>query len=418
MRRIAYLSPLPPERSGISDYSMELLPYLGQLVRVTLFTDQPLAVSSPLREQYPIFSTEDYPARRWDYDIAVYHMGASRFHKRIYSMLLRYPGITVLHDFGLHHLILERTFVDGVPFGYVREMGYENGVDGIDLAYRVRQGRSLPPAFETPLNARTLDHSLGLVVHSRFAASLVQARRPELAVRIVPAPVRSRWDRLLSRRELGCADDALIFASAGLMTPQKQIPLALEAFSHLAGDFPDALFVVIGEEPRMANGEAEGSQQEFARWLHYYHLQDRVICTGFVPELHRFVSWIAAADVLVNLRHPTVGETSATALRGLAAGRPVVVSNQGWYAELPDDVCVKVAPEDLQDLITAMRRLAGDAAARRNLGERARSYAMAEHDPARAAQRYAQVIEEVLSASMSSVPKHLERLESRRDQAE
>jgi glycosyltransferase involved in cell wall biosynthesis len=390
--RIAYFSPLPSERSGISDYSAELLPYLAQVASLTLFADRPQKVSDLLREQYPILPTRDYPRLRWGYDMALYQMGSSRYHKSIYSMLLRYPGVTVLHDYGLHHLILERTFADGDLAGYAREMGYEYGVDGIDLAYRIRQGRSLPPAFETPLNARTLDHSLGLIVHSRFTASLVQARRPKLAVRVVPAPIQSRWDSLLSRRELGCPDEALIFASAGLVTPHKQIPLALEAFSNLAGDFPDALFVVIGEEP--------SSQKEFARWLSDYCLQDRVLCTGFVPDLKRFVSWIAAADVLINLRHPTLGETSATALRGMAAGRAVVVSRTGWYAELPDDVCVKVTPDDLEGLVAEMRRLAGDPATRRDLGARASTYVEAEHSPAVAAKRYAQFIEEIVSSQV------------------
>lgn len=390
MLRIAYFSPLPPERSGISDYSAELLPYLAQRATLTLFVDRPEAVSESLRKYHSILPTTDFPSLRWNYDVALYHMGSSRYHKSIYSMLLRYPGVTVLHDYGLHHLILERTFVDGNPAGYEREMGYENGVAGIELAHRVRQGQLLPPVFDTPLNARTLDHSLGLIVHSHFAASLVQARRPNLAVQVVPAPIRPERSSLLSRRELGCPVEALIFASAGLVTPHKQIPFALEAFSRLAEDFPDAVFVVIGEEP--------DSKMDLPGWLSDYHLQDRVLCTGFVPDLNHFVSWIAAADVVINLRHPTVGETSATALRGLATGRPVIVSRTGWYAELPDDVCVKVTPEDLDDLVAQMRRLASDRLARQTLGERARAYVEAEHHPGLAAARYTQFIEELVSS--------------------
>jgi glycosyltransferase involved in cell wall biosynthesis len=406
--RIAYFSPLPPERSGISDYSAELLPYLAQQTSLTLFADRPQEVTGSLREHYRILPLEDYPAHRWDFDIALYQMGNSRYHIGIYSMLLRYPGVTVLHEYGLHHLALDRALAGeehlgsggGDPSAYLREMGYESGLAGIDLAVRVRQGRCAPPVFETPLNARTLDHSLGMIAHSRFTAAQIQARRPALAVQVVPAPIRLHWGRLLSRRELGCPEDALVFASAGMVTRHKQIPMALEAFARLAGDFPDARFVVIGAEPGAAGGEDPVSQADLAQWLEGFRLHDRVICTGYVPDLDHFVSWIAAADVLLNLRHPTLGETSATALRGLAAGRPVVVFRSGWYAELPDDVCVKVAPEDLEDLVAQMRRLAEEPDTRRSLGTRARAYVATEHHPALAAARYTQFIEELVSSKV------------------
>jgi glycosyltransferase involved in cell wall biosynthesis len=406
--RIAYFSPLPPDRSGISDYSAELLPYLAQQTSLTLFADRPQEVTAALRERYVILPTEEYPGRRWNYDIALYQMGNSRYHMDAYSMLLRYPGVTVLHEYGLHHLMLDRTLAQSQPSGsggnnpsgYGREMGYENGVAGVDLAYRVRQGRAAPPLFETPLNARTLDHSLGLITHSRFAAEKVQARRPALAVRVVPAPIRPEWPGLLSRRELGCPEEALVFAAAGMVTQHKRIPMAIEAFAQLAGDFPDARFVVIGAEPDPAGGERPGIQSDSAQWLREHQLHDKVIRTGYVPDLDHFVSWIAAADVLLNLRHPTLGETSATALRGMAAGRPVVVFRSGWYAELPDDVCVKVAPENEDDLVAQMRHLAEQPAARRALGARARAYVQAEHHPAVAAARYTRFIEELVSSKI------------------
>jgi glycosyltransferase involved in cell wall biosynthesis len=398
--RIAYFSPLPPERSGISDYSAELLPHLAQRASLTLFAGQPEEVSDSIRAQHPILSLEDYPRLRWSYDIPLYQMGNSRYHKGIYSMLLRYPGITVLHEYSLHHLILERTIADSGKFGYTREMGYENGVPGVKQAVCVQQGRAIPSFFQTPLNARTLDHSLGLIVHSHFTAAQIRARRPELPMAVVPAPIRSEWGRLLSRQELGCPKDALVFASAGMVTRHKQIPMALEAFSLLAEHVPNAVFVVIGSEPGADNGEEPPAQPELAQWLAEHHLQDRIIRTGYVPDLDHFVSWIAAADVLLNLRHPTLGETSATALRGLAAGRPVIVSHTGWYAELPDDVCVKVAPDDLDGLVAEMRRLAADPAARREIGDRARLYAETEHNPARVAQKYVRFIEDVIAARL------------------
>jgi glycosyltransferase involved in cell wall biosynthesis len=126
-------------------------------------------------------------------------------------------------------------------------------------------------------------------------------------------------------------------------------------------------------------------------------LTDAVLCTGRIPDLMAFVSWIATADVVVNLRAPTVGETSATALRALAAGRPLIVYDHGWYAELPDEICLKVAPLDDEALLAAMLKLATDAELRDAMGQRGREYATHAHAPERAAQTYVDFIQRILA---------------------
>ncbi len=50
---------------------------------------------------------------------------------------------------------------------------------------------------------------------------------------------------------------------------------------------------------------------------------------------------LTVGDVCVSLRHPTMGETSGIAVRALSAGRPLVVNDVGWFAELPDEVALR-----------------------------------------------------------------------------
>jgi len=386
--RIAYFSPLPPTRSGIADYSYELLPRLAQRVDLTLFVADPDRVIRSLREQFSVRAIEEYPAMRWEYDMALYQVGNGKHHEGIYSTLLRYPGITILHEYFLHHLIVDCTIGRGNSAGYIREMGYGLGAEGLCLARQVRCGQRGQPLFEVPLNERLLDSSLGVIVHSKHVQQRIRERRPHLPTVVVPAPIQN-YSSVLSRQDLGCPDKALILASAGQVTKQKQIILALDAFARLRDEFPNAVYLVVGEEP--------GQDVDLNDWIQQHGLQNAVICTGYVHDVQQFTSWIAAADVLVNLRYPTVGETSATALRGLAAGRPVIVSNDGWYAELPDDVCVKVLPNDADALLAAMRRLASDELLRREMGRRAAEYAYRQHDPDRVAQMYVDSIREILT---------------------
>jgi hypothetical protein len=90
-----------------------------------------------------------------------------------------------------------------------------------------------------------------------------------------------------------------------------------------------------------------------------------------------------------------MGETSGTAIRALSLGKPLLVSDVGWFSELPDDVALKVAPDrrELEALAEAMATLA-DSATRAAMGRAARELAEREHDLDAVADRYAAALEE------------------------
>jgi glycosyltransferase involved in cell wall biosynthesis len=392
--RLAYFSPLPPVRSGIADYSQDLLPWLGRLADVTLFAESPADIRRDLRSCCETQNLADYPTLRWQYDLAIYQMGDSMAHDAIYSMLVRYPGLTVLHDYGLHHFICTRTVGRGDFAGYVMEMGYALGLTGTHYANEIRRGKRTHPLYEVPLNDRLIDSSLGVIVHSEYARDLIRRRSPDAQMRVVPAPIAEADGKLLSRSDLGCPPDRMIFASVGQITAHKQLTSALAAFAVLRQEFPDLHYVVVGE--------CLDQELDLPAWLRERGLEDAVTITGFQGDIRNFNSWIAAADVLVNLREPTLGETSASALRGMSAGRPVVVTDHGWYAELPDDTCIKVPPGDSDALVNALRRLASDASFRRDIGRRAADYVHREHTPARAAERYVDFASLIISSICST----------------
>ena len=92
---------------------------------------------------------------------------------------------------------------------------------------------------------------------------------------------------------------------------------------------------------------------------------------------------MAACDACVLLRAPTMGETSGSAIRTLSLGKPLVVSDVGWFAELPDDVALKVpvGEGEVEALVAALR------AARRARGRRAHGRGGARLRPRRARSR-------------------------------
>src|SRR5437763_8460602 len=91
-----------------------------------------------------------------------------------------------------------------------------------------------------------------------------------------------------------------------------------------------------------------------------------------------------------------MGETSGSAIRALSLGKPLVVSDVGWFAELPDDVALKVpvgGDEEIDAIAAALERLAEPGVAAR-MGEQARAYVAREHDLERVATQYAAALEQ------------------------
>ena len=113
----------------------------------------------------------------------------------------------------------------------------------------------------------------------------------------------------------------------------------------------------------------------------------------YVPE-NELWSLMAACDAIVSLRSPTMGETSGSAIRALSLGKPLVVSDVGWFAELPADAVVKVPVDEHEEdtLLAALEALA-DPAVRAAMGENARELVEREHRVDRVAEAYAAVLE-------------------------
>jgi glycosyltransferase involved in cell wall biosynthesis len=167
----------------------------------------------------------------------------------------------------------------------------------------------------------------------------------------------------------------------GFLNMNKRIPQLLEAFASLRRRVPAARLLLVG---------AAGERFDIDRRLERLGLVEGVDRLDYVPEA-RLWSLMAACDVLVNLRYPTMGETSGSVLRGLSLGKAMVVSDVGWFAELPDGVALRV-PVDEYEVATldAALELAFDH--RDELGEAARAYVEREHGLPLVADGYARAI--------------------------
>lgn len=372
--RIAYFSPLPPAMSGIADYSEELLPHLALSAEIDVFVDD-----SEWREQvrgltYGVRRASDFAPVKNAYDIVLYHVANNLWHAYIYRMALEYPGVIVLHDFVLHHLILEMTIDRGDWQTYEKELAGAYGELGEQLGRLAQQGflREVE-RFLFPLNERIIERSRGVIVHSEYVKRRIKQVFPDVPVRVIPhhaAPSAFAIGQGRSfdpRSKLGLQEFFPIVASFGFLTRSKRIDVALRAFAHLRLDFPNARYLLVGQE--VDSFPVRDIVEQLG-------LTDHVQLVGYVDE-PTFYEYLAAADICVNLRYPSAGETSGCVTRALAAGKPVVVSRYRQFNDIPDDCCVKLdlGLGEEERLYHVLKSLTEDNDCRLALGERARRYA-------------------------------------------
>jgi len=204
-----------------------------------------------------------------------------------------------------------------------------------------------------------------------------------MAIPLPPAATRSEGATF--RRERGLPEGVPLLGSIGFQTPIKRTEVAIRALARpeLAG----VHLLVAGELSIYSN---------FADLAAELGVGDRVHVTGFLPfaELARA---IAACDLCLNLRYPSAGETSASLLRILAVGRPVVVSEYAEFGDLPETIALRVPLGDHEEerFATGVAALLGAPESLASMGESARRHVAERHDPARAAAAMLAAVEEL-----------------------
>jgi glycosyltransferase involved in cell wall biosynthesis len=366
--KVALFTPMPPERSGIADYAALLLPALR--VRAEVVTVKRGAKKPPRGA-----------------DLCVYHIGNNPdAHAWIVEALRRTPGVVVLHDFVLHHLVAGLTIGRRDGHGYLDAMEREGGVVGRLLGHAVLDKR-IPPLWENRpedfhLAGEVLDLATGVIVHSRYVKSRARAAGYEGPIWIVPHPAFPVPD--LAPADVGGAP---LFGTFGNINASKRVPQLLEAFARVRRQHEASGLLLVG---------ATSPGFDLDRRLQRLGLDGAGLeREGYVDE-RRLWELMIAADVHVNLRSPTMGETSGTAIRALSLGRPLIVSDVGWFSELPDDVALKIPVDEreIETLVAALELLATRPDVRSAMGAAALELAGREHDLERVAELYVSAFEQ------------------------
>ena len=352
--KILWGSPLPPIRSGVSDYAVELLAELGSRAEVRVL--EPPQWSRP--EDWPLDGlVEMVPGGTGvaPGELALIHIGNNPHHLWLARRLAGLPrAVVVLHDLVLHHLLVELAAAEGRPGRLEDLLRMAHGGPGAALAQARELGISgRRDPFLFPARRALLASAAGVVVHSKHARAVIERENPGLACRSVPLAVADPGavDRAAARARLGISDGDVVLMHLGFLTPEKGLQKILAGVAGaIAVGVPARLLLV---------GEGRGLD-ELRSAADAVGIADRVETVGWLPP-DLFAAAPAAADLGVVLRTPSAGETSAAALRFMACGTPVAVGGGPQFLEWPEAAAPRLTPG--APAAADLARLLGAAAA-------------------------------------------------------
>src|ERR1044072_2507857 len=336
--KLAYFSPLSPKRSGISDYSEELLPYLAQGADITLFVDDFEPTNQEVVSRFEVLDYQKHPEllkRLSAFDAILYHMGNDhRYHTGIFETMVKYPGILVLHDFALHDFFSNLARPRKDLRLYLDEVGLCYG-ETVKRAASDALAAGAPPRIATnaarfPLNDRIVREARGVIVHSNWSRQRLASIAPGAIVQIIPHHI-TEAAAAAEPSSHNASGRPVQIASFGLITPNKGTERALRALAALKAKHAFR-YTLVGDPNQYFD------VRSLVREL---GLEDRVQITGHV-SLAEFQRHITETDIAVNLREAIIGETSGSLCRIMAAGVAAIVSDAGWFGELPNNAVVKL----------------------------------------------------------------------------
>lgn len=391
-KKLAFIAPLPPEKSGISYYSEELLPYLSKYYDIDVVNNDSSVLNRNSVCGCKIITIEGFIQSYRKYERVLYQFGNSHFHAHMFKLIKSHPGIAVLHDFylsgGVHWLSknqkgdVDYTFNDYLyaSHGYA-SVAYNN--------LEINDGNAIE---KYPCNYSVIDNARAVIFHSQYSLNLATDWYREFPLEKlnvipllrIPAEVN---DRKSARIHLGLDEDDVVIISMGYLAPTKLNHRIIRAFNQTDIGTKKIKLVFVGHNPDSDYG------RNIISLIESSPRKDHIIITDWVSD-DDYKKWLVAADIGIQLRTMSRGETSAAVLDCMNYGLATIANANGSMAELGLE-SVKILEDEFTDfdLKTAIQDFVLDDTKRSKYGHHAKQNILVKHSPEHCAKLYYEVIE-------------------------
>ncbi len=355
--RLALVSPVPPSPTGVADYAIDLCAALEIDYAVEIVTESVPPGTFVTSLSLAVSPADFLQKQRNHYDRVLYQIGNSRFHIYACELLHRVQGDVVLHDIVLSDLLTAALCrseeLDHVTMKDARVPHDVTGTAGYSIEFITQRAKSV-------------------IVHSDHAKRLISSSVDSQKIHVVPLIHHiARKDREISRSFLDIPSDKLLVCSFGIVSPTK--------LHHLTAHAADLAYRKGARELVLAFvGDAPGKYGQALR-RHARNAPYEFRITGRISK-DVYEDYLAAADIAIQLRGSSKGESSRAALDTMSSGIPTITNPVGSMAEFPDDCTYAIAASPNQkQLGDAILTLRNDKDFRLQLGERARTYVEKRH---------------------------------------
>lgn len=394
--KLAYVSPLPPERSGIADYSAELLPALAAHYDIDVIVDQSTITTPSVLDHCKRRTVDWFAKNAGSFDRIIYHFGNSAFHKHMFDLLKAHPGVVVLHDFYLSGVAAYMEVLNLVPGFWTRALLASHGYSAVRERFHSLKTEDV--AWQYPCSLGVLQDSLGIITHSASSKSLARewygVKTDDWATIPLMRDPNVQMDKKQARIALGFGSDDFLVCSFGMLGPTKLNHRLLDAWlnSELSNN-PQCHLIFVGENFQGYYGV------DLEEKIRTSHASSRISITGWVDS-STFRQYLSAADIGVQLRGLSRGETSATVLDCMNHSLATIANANGSMADLDPEALWLLQDAFTDSALTdALNTLWRDAELRTVYGERGRALILKAHNPEICAQEYATAIENFYSRS-------------------
>ena len=369
VKHIGFWTPIPPQRTGIADYSHLLLSELVHEWEITVVIDERVVNSFSAVEGRAWRPPEgvdliDFRAvRPGQFDLNVYQMGNNaEFHAFMHRQALDVPGLLVLHDPSLYDFYValcggdkSRAFLD--------EAEYDLG-GPMQRMPRIRVGKRVQvDRLALLMTRRLVEASAMTIVHSDWACNALLAKTPYVSIHRVFLPAKVLHRRVPSSRNI-------TFGIFGGINHHKRVIESLSAFAEFHQQYSNARLMIAG---RIDVPEIVGEIERFV----VRNGLTQFVETRFDVEEYEMDRLLLSCDVLIALRWPTAGETSALVMRAFGAGVAVITSDVPQSREFDEAYCWRVAidePAESRQLTSLMDKAAKDLDGMREVGRAAQRW--------------------------------------------
>lgn len=394
--KVAYVSPWLPHRSGIATYSYEIVRHLKEYVDINLFVTNEIDCSAQTFE-LPIKDISGLSKEIDKYDCIIYHIGNNaKFHKEIYQMAWQYPGIVVLHELNIHPFLADAFLNTENEYLYADALKEGYGEQGVTSYNKIKSKGNSPDIWKFPLSNALAKRSLATIVHSEWVKEQLQDINNVFVIPhgCVDADIVDKEDDIIAlKKRFDISENNFIISSFGFVNILKRIPTILEAIKILVDKGYPVQFFIAGEliEPSLKIKEKIKSLD----------LSKNVIISGYLSDKD-FDNCIKISDIVLNLRYPSLGESSGALMKAFSYGKACIVTNYQQFAELPNSLCWKVDIGDLEIplLIAYLEELMRNTAVRKQLGQNAAFFAANYSSYRISGKLYAMTINQIMHRNM------------------